>query len=95
MAAHDGAVDHRVFIVGLRGQVLKNPLPDAGFGPTAEAAVNVLPVTETLRKVPPGDTSAVPIEHRLHEQPVIRRGYAYRARPARQESLDLVPLIVA
>ena len=68
MGAHDGAVDHRVFIVGRCGQLLKSPLPDTGFSPTAEAMVNVFTVTETLRQVPPGDTRAVPIEHRLHEQ---------------------------
>ena len=68
MGAHDGAVDHCLFIVRLCGQPLKNALPDPGFSPTADATVNVLPA---LRQVPPGDTDTVPIEHRLHEQAVI------------------------
>ena len=36
VGAHDGAVDHRVFVVGARGEMLKHPLPHPAFGPTAE-----------------------------------------------------------
>ena len=60
MGAHDGAVDHCLFIVRLCGQPLKNALPDPGFSPTADATVNVLPALRQVR--------TVPIEHRLHEQ---------------------------
>jgi hypothetical protein len=95
MGAHNGAVDHRVFIVGVSGQMLKNPFPDTRFCPTAEAAVNVFPVTETFRQVPPGNTGTVSVENRLHEQAVIRRGYPNRARLAWQQVADPVPLIVA
>ena len=70
-------------------------LLDTGFSSIAEATVNLLPITEALRQDPPGDTRAVPIEHRLHEQAVIRRGCALRTRKAREDVLDLVPLIVA
>jgi hypothetical protein len=31
MGANDGAVEHRVFIIGIGGQMLKYPFPDAGF----------------------------------------------------------------
>jgi hypothetical protein len=37
MGAHNGAVDHRVFVVGIGREMLENPLPDAGFGPPAES----------------------------------------------------------
>jgi hypothetical protein len=67
MGAHDGAVDHRVLIVSVPGEMLENPLPDSGFGPAAEAPMHVLPVTEALWKVAPGATRPVTVEHSLDE----------------------------
>ena len=67
MGTHDGAVDHRVLIVSVLGEMLENPLPDTGLGPTAEAPMDVLPVTEALRKVAPGDPGPVTEEHGLDE----------------------------
>jgi hypothetical protein len=50
MGAHDGAVDHRVFIVRVGGQMQKNSFPDTSLGPTAEAAVILNPaVGSTIR----------------------------------------------
>jgi hypothetical protein len=83
MGAHDGAVDHRVFIARVGGQMLENPFSGASFGPPAESAVNILPVTEALRRIPPGNASAIAVEHRLHEQVIIRRCYPDHARAAR------------
>ncbi len=54
MGPHNGAVDHRVFVVEVGGKMLKHPLPDTGFGPTAEASVDVLPVAEAFRQIAPG-----------------------------------------
>jgi hypothetical protein len=82
MSAHDGAVDHGVFVVGLLGQQLKDPLPDACLCPTAEAAMHVLPVAETLWQVTPGDASAIAEEDGLDEQAVVGRGYPTAARAA-------------
>src|ERR1019366_4037018 len=73
MGAHDGAVDHRIFIVGIGRQMHENPLPDSRLGPTAEAPMHVLPVPEAVRQVSPRDARAKTIEHRLDEQPVVRR----------------------
>ncbi len=67
MATHDGAVHHRVFVVGVFGEMFENPPPDTGFGPAAEAAVHVLPVTEAFRQIPPGDAGTVAIQHGLDE----------------------------
>jgi hypothetical protein len=75
MATHDGAVDHRVFVVGILGEVLENPPPDTGFCPAAEATMHVLPVAEAFRKVTPGDTGTVPVEHRLNKQTIVRCGH--------------------
>jgi hypothetical protein len=33
MRAHDGAVDHRVFVVGVGREMQKDPLPDSRPGP--------------------------------------------------------------
>lgn len=79
MGGQDGAVDHHVFIARVGGQRLKSPRQAAGLGPMAEVVVNILPGTETLRWIPPGNTSAVPMEHHFHEQTVDRRGYSERA----------------
>lgn len=89
MGAHGGAVDHRVFILCVGSQLLKYPLPDTVFSPTAEAMVNVFTVIETIRQVLPENTRAVPMEHRPDEQEVIRRGYAYRKRK-RQRGVAVV-----
>jgi len=53
MSPHDGAVDHRVLVIAIGCQVLKDALPDAGFGPAVEPPVRILPVAEALRQVAP------------------------------------------
>jgi hypothetical protein len=65
MGTHDGAVDHRIFVVGIRCEMLKDALPDAGFGPPAEPPVGVLPVTEPFWQVTQGITGSVAIQQRL------------------------------
>jgi hypothetical protein len=77
MSTHDGAVDHRVFVVGLLGQMLKELHPDTPLGPTAEAAVHILPTAEALRQVAPGDAGAVTEQDRFDEQAVVGRGHPY------------------
>ena len=94
MGAHDGAVDHRIFVVGILGQVLEDALPDAGLGPATEAAVDVLPVAKTLRQVTPGDAGAIAVEHGVDEQAVICRGHTDAPWPARQVVFDPLPLVV-
>jgi hypothetical protein len=49
MGAHDGAVDHRVFIVGVGRKMLEDTLPHAGGGPTAMTCVHILPGTEPVK----------------------------------------------
>jgi hypothetical protein len=95
MGAHNGAIDHRVFIVGIGSQMLKDPLPDAGFRPTAEPGVYLLPITEALRQVAPWNAGTITIEHCLDEQPVIPRRYSNVPVTSGQQFLDPVPLVVA
>src|ERR1700719_2415430 len=61
VGAHDGAVDHRIFVVGVCGEILKHPLPYTAFGPTAEPQVNLYPVTEPLRQIAPRHSSTITI----------------------------------
>ena len=41
VGAHDGAVNHRIFVVGLGGQVLEEALPYPFLGPAGEPLVRV------------------------------------------------------
>jgi hypothetical protein len=71
MPAHNGAVDHRVFTARIGSEVLKDPFPHTGFGPSAETPMNVFPVAEALWQVTPGNPSAISVQHRLYEQTVV------------------------
>ena len=51
VGAQHGAVDHRVFVIGVGYEMLKHPLPDTTFGPTAEPSVDLCPLTEPLRQI--------------------------------------------
>lgn len=76
MRSHNGAVDHRVFVVRRDAQQGKDAAPYATFGPTAPSAVGIVPIAKTLGKITPGDTGAVTVYHRIDESAVIRRRYA-------------------
>ena len=83
MGAHNGAIDHRVFVVRVGAQQGEDCAPYASFGPATPSAVGIVPITEALGKVTPGDTGAVPVYHRVDEPAVIDRRYADGARPSR------------
>ena len=61
VGAHDGAVDHRIFVVCLRREGLEHALPDTGFGPAVEPPVHALPLAQTVRQIAPWDAGAVAI----------------------------------
>jgi len=94
MGAHDGRIDHRVFVVGIRGQMLEHPLPDARLGPTGKARMNRFPRPEALRQVPPGHAGPITVQNRLDKQPVILGGRAHIPRASRQQILDPLPFVV-
>jgi hypothetical protein len=95
MGAHDGAVNHCIFVVGVRRKKLKDLLPGSGFGPSAEALVHVLPGAEAFRQIAPGEASPVAIEHCFDKQAVVGCGHSDRTLPPRQKVLDPVPLVIA
>src|SRR5262249_51708364 len=95
MSPHDGAVDHRVCVIAIGCQVLKDALPYAGFGPAAEPPVRILPVAEALRQVAPWDSRTVPVQHRLDKATIVTGGGTDVAPFAGKQVLDPFPLVVA
>ena len=95
MGAHDGGVDHSVFIVVITRQQLENALENSALRPPAEALMTNLPVPETLRQITPGNPGAVALQDRIHEQPIVDCRAADMALAAGQKILDPIPLVVA
>lgn len=95
MGSHDRAVDHREFVVGIDRQQCKDTGPDSTFGPAAVPSVRVVPITEILREVAPGDAGTIAVEYGIHEKTVVRGGYPNCPHPPGQSVLDPVPLIIA
>jgi hypothetical protein len=73
------------WFMAIGGQVLKDTLPDAGFGPAAEPPVRILPVAEALRQVAPRYSRTVPVQHRL-DKPTIVLGGCTDIAPACREA---------
>ena len=94
MSAHDGGVDHHVFVVVIARQQLENALENAALRPPAEALVHDLPVAETLGQITPGNARSISVKNGFDEQPIVRRRAADMAFTAGQKILDPIPLIV-
>ena len=95
MSAHDGGVNHHVFVVVIAGQQLENPLENAALGPSVEALIDDLPVAKALGQIAPRNAGAKPEENGFDEQPIVRRRAAHMAFAARQNVFDPIPLVVA
>src|SRR5258708_17016358 len=93
MSTHDGRIDHRVFVVGVLGQMLEDPLPNAGLGPAGKARMNRFPVSEALRQVPPGHAGPISAQNCLTEQTLVCRGHAHMAQAPRPTILESVPFV--
>jgi hypothetical protein len=93
MGAHDGRIDHRVFVVGVLCQMLEDTFPDTGLGPTGKARMNRLPVSKALQQVPPGHAGPVSIQNRLNKQSIVLGGHSTCPAP-RQQTLDPLPFVV-
>ena len=95
VGAHDGGVDHRIFVVGVLGQMIEDCFPDPASGPPAESRMHHAKVAEAFRQIAPRYPRAIAIQHSLHEQPVVPRRSAHEAFTPRQQPLDPIPLIVS
>jgi hypothetical protein len=75
VCAHNGAVDHGVFIVGIGRQNLEHLLPHAARGPAGKPRMNLDRIAEAFRQVSPRNAGAIAVKHRLDKQPVVLAGY--------------------
>src|SRR5712671_146341 len=95
MSAHNGGVDHHVFVVVIAGQQLENAFENAALRPSAKALVHDLPIIETRRQITPRNTRSIPVENGFDEQPIVRRSATDVAFTAGQKILDPLPLVVS
>jgi len=95
VSAHDGGVDHHVFVIMVARQQLENALENSALRPPIEALIDNLPVAETLGQIAPRDTSSVSVQDCFDEQPIVSRRASYMAFAAGQKILDPAPLVVA
>src|SRR4051794_26836924 len=95
MSAHDGGVDHRVFVVRVVRQVFENLLPNPALRPSAGPRVDRFRIAKPLGQVPPRNAGPVTVQHGLHKQLVVLRRHTDIALPPWQKILDAVPLVVA
>jgi hypothetical protein len=93
--ANNGGIDHHVLVVGIARQQLENTLENPALGPPAEALVDDFPISETRRKIAPGDTRPIPEKNGFNEQTIIRRRAPDMTFTTGKKILDPIPLIVA
>ena len=95
MGPHDGAVDHRIFVVGVSDQVLETRAPILHSCPPAEPSMGILPVADSLRQVTSGNSRTISIADGFDESAIIAGGNADISRFSGKQVLDSLPLIVA
>ena len=95
VGAHNGGVQHHVFVIVVARQQLESALENAALRPSIEALVDDVPIPETLRKIAPRNAGAKPEQNRFDKQTIIRRRASYMAFASGQRILDPVPLVIA
>ena len=73
VSAHDGGVDHHVFVVVIAGQEPENRWKTLLSAHRFEALIDDLPVAKALGQIAPRDAGAKPEENGFDEQTVARR----------------------
>ena len=79
MRAHDGRIDHGVFVIGVLGQTLEYLLPDSAHRPSTESGMNHSKVSKTFRQVTPWYSCSKPVLNRFHKKPIVCRWTPYAA----------------
>jgi hypothetical protein len=95
VSAHDSGIDHHVLVIVITRQFLENTFKNATLGPSVEALIDDLPITEALGQIPPGNARSKSVQYRFDEQAIIGCGAADVTFTAGQKILDLIPLVVA
>ncbi|BCI68653.1 hypothetical protein AAJCM20276_32770 [Acetobacter aceti] len=94
MRPDNGAVDHHVFVVVISGQITKYPFDHTAFTPAAQTSVHVFPVPETARKITPGDTCTIAIQHSFYEKTVVCSRALDMTLTTRKKVFYPLPLVV-
>ena len=95
MSAHDGGVDHHVFVVVIARQQFENAFENPALRPPAETLMDNFPIPEALGKVTPRNPGSISVQNGFDKQSIVRRRASHMAFAARQKILDPIPLVVA
>ena len=71
VSAHNGGVDHHVFVVVIARQLLENALENPALRPPAESLINDFPIAETLGQIAPRNPGSISVENGFDELSVI------------------------
>jgi DNA-binding transcriptional LysR family regulator len=74
VGAHNGGIDHHVFVVGIARQQLENAPENPALGPPVEALVDDFPIPETRWKITPRHARSIPEKNGFDEQTIIPVG---------------------
>lgn len=69
--AHDGGINHGVFVVRVLSQDFKHPLLDTCLAPVQVTDVHDAKVAEMRWQIPPRNTCTVAVQHGVHEQSIV------------------------
>jgi len=95
VSAHDGGIDHGIFVVGILGQMIEDGLPDTANSPPAEPRMRHTEVAEPFRQVAPWNPGTIAIQYSLDKQPVVPGRTTHDTLTSRQQILYPIPLIVS
>ncbi len=93
VAANRGAIDHVLPVIRQPqfNEGLKQSVPNALFGPTAEAHIDGIPLSVALMHVAPGASDPKNMKHAVQVSSIIVRGPGLPATFAGQQPLDDLP----
>jgi hypothetical protein len=73
MSAHNGGIEHHVFVIGITRQGFEYTFENTILTPSPEAPVRRFPIAKTRRQIAPWNASAVSVNDGLYEQAIVRR----------------------
>ena len=95
VCAHAGRIYRHELRVGIKGQCFENASKNTTFAPSPQTLVRRLPLAVSLGQIAPRYAGSRTVDDGINEQAVVGRRAADVPLPARQEILDLGPLVVA
>jgi hypothetical protein len=95
MSAHNGGIEHHVFVIGITRQGFEYAFENTVLTPSPEAPVRRFPIAKTRRQIAPWNASAVSVNDGLYEQAIVRRGPSDMPLSAGQKILDPFPLVIS